>query len=388
MRRSSQGCWTCRLRRKKCGEQRPVCKECGTLHISICSYGDKPDWMDGGAKQDAMAEKIKLEIKRQAPYRHRRRMEAADDPPESSSASEPSKSQSEGVSSPMVHNLRATPAGVSEAATPVNPEELSRQVLQLRPFSQEDSVLLVFYLERILPFLFPFYRPPPLQGSRAWILDLVISSPVVRQAILCQSSYFFASAHAVSITTNSQMWEALLEQAREAFNTLRGSIQVVESVNNTGSVLGSVRAMAAIIQLQRFEIAISCFDNCRAHLNAALSIFRKIIDVVGAENLANSPITFQTILGMLGAQTWTLSTHQMQVPSSEQAAFRFSLAVLLFDDIIASTALQERPQLYDLHQTLLCGCDSMDSGSAPCINLEALLGCQTWVLRQIAEIAV
>ena len=59
---------------------------------------------------------------------------------------------------------------------------------------------------------------------------------------------------------------------------LRGSIQVAESVNHDGSILGSVRALAAIVQLQRFETIISCFDNCRAHLNAALSIFRKIVD--------------------------------------------------------------------------------------------------------------
>ena len=59
--------------------------------------------------------------------------------------------------------------------------------------------------------------------------------------------------------------------------------------------------------------------------------------------------------------------------------------MLLFDDIIASTALQERPQLYEFHGSLLRKCDGMVGG--PCINLETLIGCQNWVFQQIGEIA-
>ena len=214
-------------------------------------------------------------------------------------------------------------------------------------------MLLVFYLERILPFLFHFYRPAPLHGGRAWILDLVISSPVVRQAILCQSSYFFALAHGTSTITDDRMWEALLEQTRDAFNMLRNSIQIIESYDKNEHIQGSVRTLAAVMQLQRFEIAITCFDNCQAHLNAALTIFKKVVDVVGAANLASCSTTFQTILGLLGPPKWILPAQQAEVSSSEQAAFRFSTALLLFDDIIASTALQDRPQLYNYHHNFL-----------------------------------
>ena len=90
-------------------------------------------------------------------------------------------------------------------------------------------------------------------------------------------------------------------------------------------------------------------------------------------------------MGFLGPATWVLLAHQAEVPSSEQAAFRFSTALLLFDDIIASTALRERPQLYDYHHSLLCPSEGIDTN--PPINLEATIGCQNWVLRQIGEIA-
>ncbi len=61
--RSKQGCWTCRLRRKKCDERQPVCSTCELLKITCYGYGTKPDWMDGGPKEKAMIEQIKQIVK-------------------------------------------------------------------------------------------------------------------------------------------------------------------------------------------------------------------------------------------------------------------------------------------------------------------------------------
>lgn len=46
--RSSKGCWTCRLRRKKCDESWPACKRCQKLSLPCDGYGMRPAWMDGG----------------------------------------------------------------------------------------------------------------------------------------------------------------------------------------------------------------------------------------------------------------------------------------------------------------------------------------------------
>lgn len=72
--RSSDGCWTCRLRRKKCDETRPgPCLACAALEIE-CHYDEKkPDWMDGGARQRAAAEELKATIKRLASARRDRK---------------------------------------------------------------------------------------------------------------------------------------------------------------------------------------------------------------------------------------------------------------------------------------------------------------------------
>jgi len=57
--RSIYGCWTCRLRRKKCDENRPSCFKCASLQLDCDGYGPRPDWMDRGELEREQARKIK-----------------------------------------------------------------------------------------------------------------------------------------------------------------------------------------------------------------------------------------------------------------------------------------------------------------------------------------
>jgi C6 transcription factor Pro1 len=61
--RSKQGCWTCRLRKKKCDEGRPLCSLCTSLSITCYGYGPRPDWMDNGEREKAVANGIKEIVK-------------------------------------------------------------------------------------------------------------------------------------------------------------------------------------------------------------------------------------------------------------------------------------------------------------------------------------
>ena len=73
--KSFNGCWTCRLRHKKCDEKHPLYDACAALHITCHPFtSHKPEWMDGGVRQEEMAERVKLEVKENA---HRRRGERA-----------------------------------------------------------------------------------------------------------------------------------------------------------------------------------------------------------------------------------------------------------------------------------------------------------------------
>jgi hypothetical protein len=242
---------------------------------------------------------------------------------------------------------------------------------------RSDAILVMFYLENLFPFLFPFYRPPLLQGGRTWILEMMISSPVVKQALLCQSSYFLSLAQGMA------NWKTVLEQTRDAFEVLRLSLQIISDAGVTEHIHGTVRILASIMQVQRFEIAVLSFNNCQAHLNAALAIFSQLLESVDAMEPVCPSSNFNAVLNRLNPTTWSAPAEVFQTPIAEQAAFRFSSALLILDDIMAATILQEQPRLYRYHRSLLY----TPTSSEAAINLEETVGCQNWALLYIGEIA-
>lgn len=71
-RRSLHGCWTCRLRKKKCDETRPACLVCVSLDLNCHAYGRKPEWMDRGLLQKDKAREVKQTVQTQAARKYRR----------------------------------------------------------------------------------------------------------------------------------------------------------------------------------------------------------------------------------------------------------------------------------------------------------------------------
>jgi hypothetical protein len=64
--RSKQGCWTCRLRKKKCDERQPICSTCESLLITCYGFGPKPDWMSNGEEERAITNNLKEIVKHTA----------------------------------------------------------------------------------------------------------------------------------------------------------------------------------------------------------------------------------------------------------------------------------------------------------------------------------
>ncbi|KAI0121066.1 fungal-specific transcription factor domain-containing protein [Xylariales sp. AK1849] len=369
--RSFNGCWTCRLRRKKCDENHPVCGVCSGLNI-VCHYGpDKPVWMDGGVRQKEIATRLKREIKEKA---HRGWAERA----VQFSVDHNSVTEAPTGVHPTTASDRHNATGRSlEAPNPwLQHEADGNDDHDSMAFGQSDTVLFMFYLENLVPFLFPFYRPSVLQGSRAWLLDMLISRSVVRQAALCQSFYFLALMQGTA--DDDRVWEKMLLHTQDAFEVLRQALQLINGSGLATHAHCAVRILTSIIQLQRFEITVLSFSNWQAHLSAALTIFKQLLEHPGA--IDGSISSFDATINRLCSSSRILSIQHFQVPSPEQAAFRFSSALVILDDIVASTALQEQPRLYKYHRDLLGGTQ------AP-INLEAVVGLQNWVLLYIGEIA-
>ncbi|KAH8887289.1 hypothetical protein GQ53DRAFT_874427 [Thozetella sp. PMI_491] len=61
--RTKTGCWTCRLRRKKCQEGGPPCANCETRGIKCHGYGPKPAWKDRGGMEREEASRLHLQTR-------------------------------------------------------------------------------------------------------------------------------------------------------------------------------------------------------------------------------------------------------------------------------------------------------------------------------------
>ena len=81
--RNTQGCWTCRVRRKKCDEKQPICSTCESLAITCHGYGPKPAWVDGGVNERAMAYSFKQTVK--VTSRRKGRLQRPSTPPKQQS---------------------------------------------------------------------------------------------------------------------------------------------------------------------------------------------------------------------------------------------------------------------------------------------------------------
>lgn len=59
--RTKSGCWTCRLRRKKCNEGGPPCDNCEARGVHCHGYGPKPQWKDRGSLEREEARKLQYQ---------------------------------------------------------------------------------------------------------------------------------------------------------------------------------------------------------------------------------------------------------------------------------------------------------------------------------------
>jgi hypothetical protein len=72
--RSLYGCWTCRLRKKKCDESRPICSTCTSLELDCHGYGPRPEWMDKGVLEREKALEVKRNVSETKSKRRQRRL--------------------------------------------------------------------------------------------------------------------------------------------------------------------------------------------------------------------------------------------------------------------------------------------------------------------------
>jgi len=420
--RSSEGCWTCRLRRKKCDEARPVCQGCASLEID-CVYGEgKPEWMDNEEHRKIKADEVKAEIKRKAAWRRERRhlqsienggsdvdmaMGSDGEPATSASASNAAATSSSSAA-------RMTPASSSGAShTPSTPgheaEGWSPLRANLNPpnlQSEQEMIMTMVYLDYVFPFLFPLYRAPIATAGRGWLLVLLLNNKPLFHSALSMTNYFYSVLHAAhgeleAIGTSECLehgWRGLQQQQAMSLQALQGEVRDVMAQGVAADLPRSARLVEAVVQVLCFDAALAGASggDWTAHLGAAATVLAQLLESGRDADPADPdppgpapPGPWTRLLSRLGPGRQDVS--RPSPVQSEQAALRFYASVLLHIDIVASTGGDAPPRLEPYHALLLPApapdADPAPAGAAyPLLELEEVVGVETWCLQAVARI--
>lgn len=223
MNRSSNGCWTCRIRHRKCDELRPICRECSDRHIQCHGYGPKPAWIDN---ERALKEELGR-IKRLVNQNFRRQKRG--------------RKKNKGTTQPVEPTEAAEPVPTPPSVTA--PTEM--------PF--REAQLLVHYLDYIFPLQYPYYEDNPDLGGRGWLFWLLMKNGPLHQAILTLSALHQYTKFSYK-TGNTE--RELLEYHTKALQGLREALHQYEMDGFANNQAQLVEFLACGCALTSFEVCV------------------------------------------------------------------------------------------------------------------------------------
>lgn len=449
--RSSAGCWTCRLRRKKCDERRPVCDACAALEITCHSGGEKPEWMDGGARQKDMADKVKAQVKKQASQRRDRKymemLESGtrnvlisrdddnnDDVRDQSNAPTARASTADGSDraksrEPVNPGLRVAPAAdaghhhqsyashsdtepsshlSSNGSDPTPPSSntsgasppgselpwTTRVPWAGRPCADYDDDgpnvdvhFVMIYLDYIFPYLFPFYRPPILSGGRGWILDVIQRNKPVYYTVNSIASYFFGLLLANGKEVHKECTETTVRKLQTQLEMGLHELQKDMRRLTDRRYPSDTREQLNVMQAI-IQMAVFEVATCNG------DSWKVHLDAAIALffQIVPKPSQWTETLNGLYTARWPPPSMGVNRPwSTNQAALRFFTASLINMDVMSSIALERPPRLRAYQDDIIPSCLPTecrpDAQTAGLIFMDEFVGLHNWIIQIIGDVA-
>lgn len=285
MPRKTEGCWTCRARKKRCDSRRPACAACTSRFITCYGYDAKPEWMNNGDIEREVMELLHQRIKRSYSLRRARASRRYSNLDKSLPVLDPGlpvtfqlsrNSDGQHASLPQLDNVQPPTGNNCSNFTVVHSAETS----PLQPFSQStpemtlslasrdesnvrcsyderDLDLLMYYLDHIHPRQFPFYRSRPSDIGRGWLLNLHLRTKPLFTATTTLSACDQAQFALGPLSNFPQPYEELEQQHVMSLIDLQDHLAVLSRKTGTSHMAATVEALACVIQLICFEVRIS-----------------------------------------------------------------------------------------------------------------------------------
>lgn len=165
--RSKRGCWTCRIRHRKCDEGHPFCKECDNRSIHCHGYGPRPTWLDNEEQVRAELSLVKKAVKQNARLLSKGPIRPVGIDPQLRTIS--AKQQQDAVTGPEQALWASCPS----------------QEMRFR-----EAELIMLYLDYIFFIQYPYYTDKAELGGRGWLFWLLMNNRPLRQASLTLAALY------------------------------------------------------------------------------------------------------------------------------------------------------------------------------------------------------
>jgi hypothetical protein len=253
-----------------------------------------------------------------------------------------------------------------------------RETLNVNLHGEEDLRFLMTYKDYVFPLLHPFYHTSFFEGGHNWLLVAAFRNPESRQLIVTLVTYFFSVVPLVPgagyTLCSTFAWEQVQKQSEQAF---KGMQHRVEMLGATANLWERTHLFGDIMLLLEFETMTQYSQAWRPHLDAAIILFKQILDSPELRHVVWR-VTFDPT-EMSADQANRIDCSGVNLFSSTQVALRFFAAKIILGDIVSSSALEQVPRLNDYYEKLMSG-----QGEAS-LNMKDVTGCENWVFLSIAD---
>ncbi|KAI0886931.1 fungal-specific transcription factor domain-containing protein [Annulohypoxylon maeteangense] len=223
-------------------------------------------------------------------------------------------------------------------------------------FSAENSLLISYYTNEVIPIQFPFGLDNVL-----WLQFILFRArPVMEISIILSRAVYLSKESSGHLEPTEGGYEQHIGQAMASLKTLpspTATMSLLDEDRRTSQVIAACTALVQTIHLEIFYGGSKHWKDCLVQVKPYV---RTLIDLAVAE------------------ESSSVSTISGFVPQIHRAAAKALLGKLVWFDAIATVSIGQGPFLGIDHSYLL-GTETIDVG--------AVSGCQNEVVKALCEIA-
>ena len=271
--RSTKGCWTCRLRKKKCDETPFKCLRCEAASLD-CRYGVRPSWIESPELGRRELERIKGLVavtasRKRAEHRAKAKSKSKSNTVStlqlvSSSISSQTLGSGSHSCAPTVLYGEHFIVLEDQVLTATSPDGIGIQTdgsserLGLSSWIKDhEADLIMHYLDHVFYIQFRFYVPSVATGGRGWVLSLITKTKPLYHAALSLAAFHQQS---LMLQENGGSDGYLgLEELEQQHNLTLQEMQRFIQVHGESSDASSMsdvntQILACVVQLISFEV--------------------------------------------------------------------------------------------------------------------------------------